>query len=234
MVKTAAEVPAQEVSAAAPNIAGRATKAVNVLFFAMLAVLVCAAVAISVGVYFYTRNQEETNFEVQYEADASKLVSSFRDAVEHKLGALNNFANTFTSYALATNSSFPFVTLPNYAVRGQDMRIASESYIVHWLPLVTNETREDWEKYSYENRGIFDDELSEDVRFRTQQDDAYFRNQNNAARSLQTPNANPVNETLADDGSGFHKRIWNFGAIGPRGDMPDDAVGPFLPIWQSR
>lgn len=216
------------------RIAGRATKAVNVLFFTVLAVLVFAAIAISVGVYFYTRGEEEGDFEAQYEADASKLVSSFRDAVERKLGAMNNFANSFTSFALATNSSFPNVTLPHFAVRGQDLRIAADSYVVHWLPLVTDETREAWEQYSFENRHIFDTERSEDVRLKAEQDETYFGP--TITRSLQATNTSEssfVNETLADDGSGFHLKIWNFGSLGPRGDMPHGR-GAYLPLWQSR
>lgn len=217
------------------HFAGRATRAVNVLRFAVLAVMISAAVAISVGVYIYTRSEEEGNFVVQYEADASKLLSSFRDAVEYKLGAMNNFANSFTSHALTTNSVFPNVSLPHFAVKGQDMRIAAEAYVVHWLPLVTDETREAWEQYSFENRQIFDTEWSEDMRLKAEQDETYLGPA--ASRSLQATNSSEsppsVNETLADDGSGFHLKIWNFGAFGPRGDMPEGR-GTYLPLWQSR
>jgi hypothetical protein len=73
----------------------------------VLLLLVLTMVFLSIGMYFYTRLEEQNNFESAFEVDALRIVERFHEAVEYKLGAMNTLSTTFTSYAQHTNQTFP-------------------------------------------------------------------------------------------------------------------------------
>jgi hypothetical protein len=68
-----------------------------------------------------------------------------------------------TSHAQFTNSTWPFVTLPDFERRGVATIELAEVMSMVMVPFVTDDTREDWEAYSVANQGWFQEGL--DVRF---------------------------------------------------------------------
>ena len=59
-----------------------------------------------------------------------------------------------TVYALGTNATWPFVTLPRFQAQGALARNQTNAgSIIALQPLVTNENRQAWEKYAVENQG---------------------------------------------------------------------------------
>jgi hypothetical protein len=213
------------------TVARRETKAVNVLRALLLVLLLVTATLASMGVYFYTSNDEKQDFEANYKANAHRIIGSFHDAVERRLGATNSMATAITSYALDTKQTFPFVTVPNFEIRGSDLRVQADAIIVHWLPLVTDETRTAWEEYALTNRAQIDEAFEQDTIRRKRQDDEFglTNSSGTGSRILQQSQK----ETILDDGTGYHPRIWSNGATSPRGDEPKGR-GPFLPLWQRR
>jgi hypothetical protein len=213
------------------TVARRETKAVNVLRALVLVLLLVTATLASVGVYFYTSNHEKQEFEADYTANAHRIVGSFHDAVERRLGAINSMATAITSYALDTKQTFPFVTVPNFEIRGSDLRVQADSLTVQWMPLVTDETRTAWEAYSLTNRAQVDDAFEQDTKRRKMQDDEFgLTNSSGTDRRMLQQSQN---ENILDDGTGYHTRIWSNGANSPIGDEPE-GKGPFLPRWQGR
>lgn len=232
------------------SLAHSETRAVRCLRLAVLIVLVVAAAVVGVLAYDYARDEEIKEFERSFDANANKVVESFHNAIEYRLGAFNSFANALTSYSIESGNEFPFVTLPDFSVRGADTRILSGAHVFHWLPLVSDENREKWEEYSLRERGQIDKEFNIDRQQRTEQDKyfadvgadgnvRYLLNNKETERDLagdpaETEEAtDPRNNTVADDGSGFHMKIWSNGALEAQGDQPDN-TGPYLPIWQRR
>jgi hypothetical protein len=213
------------------TVARRETKAVNVLRALVLLLLLVSATLASVGVYFYTSNAEKQKFEAAYTANAHRMIGSFHDAVERQLGAINSMATTITSYALDTKQTFPFVTVPNFEIRGSDLRVQADAIAVLWSPLVTDETRTAWEEYALTNRAQIDEAFEQDTKRRKIQDDEFglTNSSGTGSRMLQQSQK----ETILDDGTGYHSRIWSNGAISPKGDKPEGS-GPFLPGWQTR
>jgi len=53
--------------------------------------------------------------------------------------------------ALETNSTWPFINMNNFQERSESTRSLSGVMTLNLLPIVTNETRADWEKFSNEN-----------------------------------------------------------------------------------
>lgn len=209
------------------TLAQAETRVVNILRVFLFALLVASATLASVGVYINTQNLEKQKFEADYEVNAQRISDSFHDAVERQLGSLNSMATDITSYALDKNQSFPFVTLPDFAIRGSDLRAQAAAIAIHWMPLVTDDTRTQWEEYALTNRFQIEEDYEEEVD-RTKKQDAYFGFDTNT-RTLQQSR----NETILDDGSGYHARIFSIGAITPRGDEAEGS-GPYLPSWQRR
>jgi hypothetical protein len=209
----------------------RETKAVNVLRVLVLALLFVMATLTSTGVYLYTSNDEKNSFEAGYQNNAERIIESFHDAVERRLGAISSMATSITSYAVDTNKTFPFVTIPNFELRGSDLRIQADASLIGWMPLVTDESRVDWEEYALADRSQIDKAFKEDTKRRKVQDDEYSltNTTNTGDRMLQQSQQ----ETILDDGTGYHPRIWSNGAVGPPEDEPEGS-GPYLPIWQSR
>lgn len=241
-----------DVSNNEENASASITKAVVVLRTTVLVLLICTATILSVGVFFYTKNNEERQFETHYEMDALRVLDSVQHAVEYQLGAIGTFANSITSHALATNQTFPMVTIPHFALRGADVRVQAAASVIHWLPLVTDDKRDEWEKYAFENRFQIDKAFEQDQQLRQQQDIALglehehehehgiilndaeatadMRNDSGSDRLLQKT---PQDNYTLNDGTGYHPRIHSVGSVTEEGDDPDGS-GPFLPQWQRR
>ena len=187
----------------------------------------------------YFRIEEKHSFESEFEVNAMRIVERFHDSVEYNIGVMNSMSTTITSYAQNTNQSFPCVTLPDFALRGSDFRIQSQTVVLHWMPLVTDTTREKWETYALQNRFQINDAYEEDLAYREQQDAAFERantrtlQQQPDEESQAQEDSVPLPFSVLSDGSGYHTKIWSTGIISPKGDKPIGS-GPFLPLWQRR
>jgi hypothetical protein len=212
-------------------VARTETKVVKMLRALVLVLLFVTATLTSVGVYFYTSHEEIHNFESGYRANAQRIVESFHDAVERRLGAVNSMATAITSHSLDTKQTFPFVTIPNFDIRGSDLRVQADATSTVWLPLVTDEARVAWEEYALSNRSQMDKAFVEDVKRREKQDDEFglTNTSSTGIRMLQQSQQ----ENMLDDGTGYHPRIWSTGDIVPAGDEAEGS-GPYLPLWQGR
>jgi hypothetical protein len=201
------------------------TRVVNVLRVLVLLLLLIMATLTSTGVYFYTSNDEKQKFEVGYQANAERIIESFHDAVERRLGAINSMATSITSYSLDAKQTFPFVTIPNFEIRGSDLRVQSGANSILWLPLVTDETRVAWEEYALINRFQIAEAFLEDERQREKQDEEFglTNTSSTGIRMLQQSQQ----ETILDDGTGYHPSIWS-------GRDESEGSGPYLPLWQRR
>ena len=157
----------------APALASTETKAVSTLRRLLLAFLVLTAAAVCICVHRYVQESELSIFEEVIEANTLKILEAFHRAVEVKLGAINSLSVHITTVALATNQTFPTVTIPDFAVAGANARILADSVDVWFCPLVTTETRADWEAYSIENRNQLWTGFAQDTSLKAQEDARY-------------------------------------------------------------
>jgi hypothetical protein len=213
------------------TLARKETKALNVLRVLVLVLLLVTATLTSVGVYLFTSNEEKQNFEVEYQANAERIIESFHGAVVGRLGAINSMATAITSHAIDTKQTFPFVTIPHFEIRGSDLRVQADAAIIHWMPLVTDETRVEWEEYALANRSQIDKAFEEDAKQREAQGDEFGLTNTTSTGDQMLQQSQQ--ETILDDGTGYHPSIWSIGSISPIGDEPEGS-GPYLPLWQRR
>jgi len=111
------------------------------VLLAFISCLVCAAVYRSTY-----KNQIET-FEKEFRGYGSRVIDYFHKTFERQLQAIDALSVQITSEARARGTRFPFVTLPDFEIRGSNIRTLSALPIVMWLPLVQEEDRAEWESY---------------------------------------------------------------------------------------
>ncbi len=224
-------------SAGQPSLAWKETRVVNLLRCAVLTLLLVTTVVVSCGVFLYMRNNEREKFETTFHDSALQVIESFHDTLDRSLVALDSMSVQITSVAKATNQSFPFVTVPDFEVRGANFRINSGSPQLLYMPIVADEKRAQWEEYSLANRFHVDKAYANDMRLRKKQDLRFGltfpdnRILNSDERILSVVGSKEP--TVLDDGTNYHPHIWSNGAIDPRGDEPE-GNGPYLPLWHAR
>ena len=207
------------------TIARRETKVIQILRVAVISVLLLAGAVTCAGIYFYASAAEQEEFESIFEENARQVIKSFSNLVERHLEAASWMSSILTSHALQTNQSFPFITLPHFEQQGSHFRALSGSHVLHYAPLVTNDNRDEYERYALENRFHINTAFEQDLRHRLQQDEELGRD-----RRLQEGS---LNMTVLGDETGYHPKIWRTGALLPPGDEPI-GHGPFMPLWQRR
>jgi cell division protein FtsL len=190
------------------------TKAVGYLKIVVVIVLLTAAVLVSVSTFLFTRNDEVQDFERQFEAHATRVIESFREVFDRQLAAVDALSSSMTSYALASGSTFPNVTVPDFEVLGANTRILSDALIVFYMPLVSNEDRTGFEAYARDTELQFDEALASENELRERQDEAFGLS---GRRVQELPPLRP--------------EIYKYGPNNTNPAQPEGA-GPFLPIWQ--
>lgn len=208
---------------ATESLARAETRAVKFLRACMVIVLLVSAVAVSSGLYRFMRNEEQEDFSNNFHENALQLIDAFHEGLERNMGAVASMSTAITSYANDANLTFPFLTLPDFELRGANLRVQSGSNVVVYAPLVTDDTRQDWEDYAQQHRGHIDVAYEKDTMYRLEQDAELEVAKNHSTfRDLEE------GPTILEDGTGYHPKIF--------GDSRDEPVGsgPCLPVWQRR
>jgi hypothetical protein len=73
---------------------------------------------------------------------------------------IESMSVSITSFALASESTFPFVTIPHYEQQSEHLLHLSGSLFLAYSPLVTETERPFWEQYSKNNQGWMSQSLS--------------------------------------------------------------------------
>ena len=92
-------------------------KAVGYLRLAVYIVVVVTALLVCILVYVIAKKDEQTNFEDNFAAFADKLVESFNNEVEVRIGAINSLSTAITTFALSSGATFPNVTVRKWETR---------------------------------------------------------------------------------------------------------------------
>jgi hypothetical protein len=133
-----------------PTIAKQETIDVFRLKLVVLFVLVAAAIGAAASVFVYLESNEESQFLKQFDSDSTKIFDSIGSSLDKTLGSLDSFAVTMVSAARMMNQSWPFVSIPDFAVRMAKVLPLSDAIVLYFNPVVTPDEREKWEKFSVE------------------------------------------------------------------------------------
>ena len=86
-------------------------------------------------------------------SSASGVVESFASIMVDKIAAVAALGVTITASAVASNSTWPFVTIDQFQQRAVSSRSLSGSYYLQVIPIITDETRVAWEEYAVAHKG---------------------------------------------------------------------------------
>lgn len=143
------------------KLAKQETTKVDISRAMVLCILVLAATAISIVVYYISKHAESEQVETQYEGVASKVLDSF-ETITYRIGIINSIGVAATGHGMGQfegpeldsnssstqNSSWPFVTLPSFEHESAVVRSLSSALYLSIHPIVSDETRDRWEKYT--------------------------------------------------------------------------------------
>jgi hypothetical protein len=110
--------------------------------------LLGSTIGVAVGVHRYVAHGEQVNFETQFHDDSKKVLDNIGSTLAITLGSVDEFLVSLVTFANATNSSWPYVTLPDYAVRVAKLRSLSKAVLVTQYQYVTGPQRAEWEAYT--------------------------------------------------------------------------------------
>ena len=81
------------------------------------------------------------------------MLETSRVTAKNVFATIQSMSTTITSYGIATNATWPFITIPNYIARGAQLLELSGSNWIAFAPLVRPEQRAAWEEYAVKNQG---------------------------------------------------------------------------------
>ncbi|KAL3929007.1 MAG: hypothetical protein SGBAC_012399 [Bacillariaceae sp.] len=137
----------------APSVAKREQKCAFVSKVLLFAVLTLAVCALATTAYLVITEEEQENFESQFQAYASEIVTVTQQKVDQMFSSLEAFSVSTASQAiseqLATNKTWPFVTLPHYSIKADILKkvIGAESPVVLFSPIVKESEKAAWSAY---------------------------------------------------------------------------------------
>jgi hypothetical protein len=134
------------------RIARNETSVILRLRLSVVQVLVAAAIAVAIAVYSNMKGSEQARFENQLENNASKILRSVGSSLDKAMGDFDSLSVTLISAARALNQEWPFVTIPDYALRISKILPVSKVVTIQLNPLVTPYNRLEWERYARENQ----------------------------------------------------------------------------------
>ena len=89
----------------------------------------------------------------QYYVHASSIADVTKIQIQAASDGLDDLATEVTSYAEISNSTFPFVTMPNFEVNAHNARRQSSVEVIFLNHMVTAATKQAYEMYTLKHQG---------------------------------------------------------------------------------
>jgi hypothetical protein len=118
----------------------------------VLLFLLISAVCVTYFFYAYLHHNEVDNYQKDVDQFADKIYRSVGISLELILSSMDSMTTSMVSYAKASSeNAWPFITIPDFAVRIAKLRTISKAMHVSEALFVTHEQRLLWESYAKNN-----------------------------------------------------------------------------------
>ncbi|CAJ1967128.1 unnamed protein product [Cylindrotheca closterium] len=140
-------------SYSAPVVGKKEQKFVFLSKILVAVVLTLAVCALATTAYALVTEEEKNNFESQFEAYASEIVTVARQKADQMFSSLDSFSVSIASQAiseqLASNKTWPFVTLPHYSLKAEKLKnvMGANSSVILFSPIVEESEKAAWSAY---------------------------------------------------------------------------------------
>jgi hypothetical protein len=139
------------------EMAKKETKNMRVWKVVVSITVLLTAILVSTGTYIFLEGDEDSNFEDSYYS----LANTIGDAAQmHKIdlfSTMRSFSNTVSASAIATNSEFPFVTVPTFEVLAAAARQQSKAELIIFSPKVQVDEVTRWNAHATANEGWYEE-----------------------------------------------------------------------------
>jgi hypothetical protein len=125
-------------------------------------VLVCitilaTATTVSSGTWIFLRSEEDDSFKDSYASFANTIRNSVRVHKRDLYSTMRSCSDSITGAAIATNTEFPFVTVPTFEIFGRPVRQQSGAELIVFTPKVEADELIRWEEYAITKEGWYED-----------------------------------------------------------------------------
>ena len=183
-------------------------------FFTLTAAGVTAAFCVYRA---HNRRTQENEFIYRFQEDAKNMLASLGMSIDSTLGATDAFAISMLAYAKATNQTYPFVTIGDFAVQAGKLRKNSRAKYITTYQVVEESQRTEWEEYAASHNSWVDDSIKVQSR----------------DRSYKGPDV--TDQYLEENYVGHYDLIHGYDEHVFGWENSTDGVnhkGPYLPLWQ--
>jgi hypothetical protein len=131
----------------------------NMRFWKAVVCLTILAIAtvVSTGTWIFLKSEEDSNYEDSY----TSFADTIRNAVQiHKRDlflTIRGCSDSISGAAIATNSEFPFVTVPTFEIFGHSVRQQSGAEAIVYTPKVEVDELTRWQEYATVNEGWYEE-----------------------------------------------------------------------------
>lgn len=133
------------------QIATKETEAVFRIRSIVFLVLVASAVAVCLTVFYISRSALEDEYRSQYDGATDRVIETFHDIVENKLGAVSSLGVAMIAHGVDFTRDWPFVTLTSFQQRATTALSQSGCLFIKVAPEVIEEKRLEWEQFTVED-----------------------------------------------------------------------------------
>lgn len=209
--------------------ANKGRKAQSRLRILMVFLFLVAVVMVPLFIFQTTSSGETQNFENDYEGLALKVLASVDDSIRKIFSAIDSIDVAVTSYAVGSQSRWPYVTVPDFDIKAANILALADSSSVFLLPIVRESERSAYEEYSVENLGWLDIAFSRGT-FQLPPP-AAGRNRHRKMQEQDNTGASTSNPLL----SSVHPFIWDDLETTPAPSKGggDSAKKLYFPVWEN-
>jgi hypothetical protein len=114
-------------------------------------ILIVAAAGVSMLVFYISKFSERDEYNNQFDGAKGQIFEAFEAIKTERISGLSSLGVAAISYGIDHSKSWPFVTLSRFQERALTMRSNSKVLQVSLHNLVTEDDRDQWEKYTVSN-----------------------------------------------------------------------------------
>jgi hypothetical protein len=119
--------------------------------------VIVTAILVSAGTYIFLAGDEESSFEDNYYSYANTIGDAAEVHKHNLFSTMRGCSNSISAAAIATNSTFPYVTVPTFEVLAELVREQSETELLVFTPKVEVGEVPRWQEYAMANEGWYEE-----------------------------------------------------------------------------
>jgi hypothetical protein len=139
------------------EMAKRETKNMRAWKFVVSITVLVSATVVSTGTYIFLEGDEHSSFKESYYSFANTIGDAAEVHTHNLFSTMLSCSNSISAAAIATNSEFPFVTVPTFEVLAESVRKQSESELLIFTPKVEFGEVTRWQEYATANEGWYEE-----------------------------------------------------------------------------